>query len=120
MRFQISGVAEYGYSLVLNPMTAGIEAYQEFGPFPTMEILKAFYEGEKVPPYRDEGPDLYSGGTKSYSKSFRKGGPLEMMNAFEFMNVDWSNAEGFCNHYGHGVHLKLMNVQVQQRHYRLD
>lgn len=121
MRFFITGIAEYHYILVLNPMTSNTETTQVFGPFPDLLAVKAFYEGEKVEPYRDEGPDFFgAGNTKTYNKTFRKGGPLEWCNPIEFVPIDWANEAGFCNHYGQGVHLQVAEVTNIQRQQRID
>lgn len=111
-RYQITAVGVYSYVLVLNPMMGNTENRAQFGPFNSLEELKAFYERDKVEPYQEEGPNTFDGGTKKYWKSFRKGSPLEHMNTLEGSCVgkdiiDWTNVDGFRNHYGHGVHLVL-------------
>jgi hypothetical protein len=119
MRYQITGIAEYGYMLVLNSMMGPIEGSMSFGPYHDLATLKAFYDGEKVEPYNDEGLCLYEGGKKMYSKTFRKGGPLEWCNALKANEIDWDNVEGSCNCFGHGTHLRLMEVTQVERQFRL-
>jgi len=108
MRYFVNAIAEYKFVLVLNSMMGNTEGATEFGPYDTRDQLLTFYEGELVEPYMDEGPDLFdysgSGKTKKYSKTFRKGGPLEWYNPLhgqEFYTPGY---------YGHGIHEVLVGV----------
>ena len=104
-KYSITATATYQLALHLNPMQQNTENYTQFGPFPTMEVLRAFYDNEKVEQYKEEGPDRFGGGTKIYVKSFRKGGPLEWYNPL-------SEAEWIApSYHGHGVHEILVNVE---------
>jgi hypothetical protein len=110
LRYQITAEVEYDYVLILNPMTGNLENRQQFGPFPTREALKAFYDAEVVEPYEDQGPDFFStvgATTKTYRKSFRKGGPLEWMNPL--MPSEWEQP-GFHHHGVHEVLAQILNV----------
>lgn len=103
-RYHVTGIATYQFLLVLNPMMGNTENGQQFGPFETMEELKAFYDSQLVERYREEGPNTFDGGVKTYSKTFRKGGPLEWMNPLE--DTEWTTPGLF----GHGVHEILTKV----------
>ena len=110
-RYAISAIATYEYWLILNPMMGNTENGVQFGPFPTRQDAVAFHNNEMVTPYTEDGPCTFGGGTKSYSKTFRKGGPLEWMNplqAPEFEKPD---------DFGHGIHEVLSHVdQVTKLH----
>ncbi len=100
-RVLIQAYATVTYYLVLNPMMGPMEGRAEFGPFLTKEDALSFMDAEKVETYSDQGVDTYNGGTKTYSKTFRKGGPLEWMNGL-------NPAERDCiGYFGHGVHRVL-------------
>ena len=104
-RFNIQAIGIYGFALVLNPMTGNIENRKEFGPFETKEELMQFYNGEKVEVYKDEGPNMFGGGVKNYTKSFRKNGPLEWMNP---LMIDEFDKPGY---HGHGIFEVLLRVE---------
>ncbi len=104
-RYNIQAVGIYGFVLVMNPMMGNTENQKEFGPFDTTEELMAFYNREKVEPYKDEGPNMFGPGVKTYHKSFRKGGPLEWMNSLTPREFE---APGY---FGHGVREVLLRVE---------
>lgn len=60
--------------LVLNPMRGRFEESNPVARAITKEELEAFVARERVEPYSDEGRD------HSWSKTFRRGGPLEWFN----------------------------------------
>lgn len=111
-KYQITGIGEYQWILVLNPMMSNTESGQEFGPFNTREELLAFYNSFKVEPYVDEGPDMFGHlEVKKYHKTFSKGSPLEWMNP---LRDDELEQPGY---HGHGIYEVLVNVeQVIKNH----
>lgn len=110
-RYAISAIATYEYWLILNPMTGNTENGAQFGPFPTRQDALNFHDNELVEPYSDEGMCMFSGGTKTYSKAFRKGGPLEWMNPLGSAEKESPSA------FGHGIHEVLSHVdQVNKLH----
>lgn len=106
--YNVKGVIEFGYVLVLNPMMSNMESGMPF-EFPSPEEAKRFYEGELVEPYDDEGPNLFDGGRKTYRKTFRKGGPLEMLNPL--MPDEWEQP----NRYGHGLHEIIKDIHELEK-----
>lgn len=106
--YRITGIATYRYYIRLNPIMGKMEDIQHVGEFNTMEEALAFYNGEKVEPYQELGPDHYdpiAGTTKMYLKHFKKGGPLEWCNPLlppEF------NIPG---RFGHGIVEDVVNVR---------
>lgn len=119
--YKITGEGYYKYRLLLNPMMGGVEQCVEILTAETMAEIKAFYDSQLVEPYSDEGPDCYQFGstpqTKTYHKSFRKGGPLEWYNPLS--NPQWDNEEGFRDQWGHGVHFYVEGVGEIVRHQRI-
>jgi len=103
-RYKINAVAEYGFILVLNPMMGNTENQKEFGPFETKDQLMSFYNGEKTELYREEGPNMFGPDPKTYSKSFKKDGPLEWMNPL--MESEFETP----GHHGHGIHEVILSV----------
>ena len=117
-RWKVNCEIEYNYVLLLNPMTGNTENCVEFGPFPTVEAARAFYDAEKVELYEDMGPDFFStvGGTeKKYRKTFRKGGPLEWVNPIPDMY--WTQPDP---HYNHGLHEIVARVFNVERMYQIS
>jgi hypothetical protein len=110
-RYFVNAIAEYQYTLILNPMMGNTESGSQFGPFLTREAALAFHDGERVELYTDEGVNTFDGGTKRYSKTFRKGGPLEWFNPL--MPAERETPGCF----GHGVHEVLTNVTQVNRLY---
>lgn len=109
-RYHITAIGEYKFYLILNPMMGQSEGKQQFGPFNTFEEVKMFYDGEKVEPYREEGPNGFSStGKVTYGKNFRKGGPLEWMNPINLFNHE--ELKIGLNHYGHGIAEVLIDVK---------
>lgn len=104
-RYNITAVGVYGYVLVLNPMTANTESTAEFGPFESLDELRAFYDAESVEHYKDEGPNMFGPGPKIYYKTFRKGGRLEWMNPLT--DSEWESP----SYFGHGVYEVLLRVE---------
>lgn len=74
-----------GWYWILEGMMGNTGQTQRFGPYTSKEEALEFYNGEKVDSYEDMGPDMFDYGNgenkKKYYKSFRKGGPLEWINA---------------------------------------
>jgi len=69
------------FILVLNPMQGNTENRCIVAWSHSKEALEAFCAAETVEPYRDDGPDAFErGASKSYYKTYRKGGPLEWFN----------------------------------------
>ena len=108
MRQQITAIATFEYVLVLNPMTGNTEQGAEFGPFPTRDAALAFYNGEKVENYSEEGPNMFGPEKKKYQKAFRKGGLLEWMNPLHPTELE---QPGIFNHGIHEVVTKLDAIQ---------
>ncbi len=110
-RYAITGIATYEFWLVLNPMMGNTENGAKFGPFLTRQEAVAFHDGQLVEPYTDEGLCTFNGGKKTYSKTFRKGGPLEWMNPLMPSEYDTPS------YLGHGIHEVLAHLdQVQRLH----
>jgi hypothetical protein len=103
--YHITAVGIYEHFIVLNPMMGNTEQGTQFGPFPSREAALVFYNGEKVEPYKEEGHDSFGNGTKMYSKSFRKGGPLEWYNPLHETELITPGC------FGHGIHEVLVRVE---------
>lgn len=91
------------YVLALNPIMGSTEGVATF-EFNTREELKAAYSEALVEPYTDVGPDAYSGGEKSYSKSFRKGSLFEWMNPLSEQELERPGV------FGHGIHVRRVHL----------
>lgn len=112
MDYSIRAKAKYGFYLLLNPMMSNAESRMEFGPFPTREAARAFYDAEAVELYHESGADTFStvGSTeKKYHKFFRKDGPLEWCNPLH--ESEW-NTPGL---FGHGLHEVILDVYDIER-----
>lgn len=105
MKYRIEANGIYQFWLRLNPMMSNAESGQSFGPFETKEEAIKFYENEKCEPYKDQGPDMFGPGKKTYHKSFKKDGPLEWLNPLHESEFD---APGY---FGHGIHEVLSHVE---------
>lgn len=108
-RYAITGIATYEFWLILNPMMGSTENGAQFGPFQTRQEAVAFHDGQLVEPYTEDGICTFNGGTKTYSKTFRKGGPLEWMNRLLPGEADTPNV------FGHGIHEVLKSVDDIRR-----
>ena len=103
-KFRVTAELEYEYVLVLNPMMSNTENFVEF-KYKTPEEAKRFYDGEKVEPYKEDGSNLFDGGTKQYHKSFRKGSPFEWLNPL--MEHEWTTP----GTHGHGLHEVIIGIE---------
>jgi hypothetical protein len=104
---RISGIGEYGFIWVLNPMQGNAENKSQFGPFNTRDEALSFVANERVEPYADNGDcafGLSAPGEKVFRKTFKKGGPLE------WMNDHTGDPENFSP-WGHGLHRVLIDVR---------
>lgn len=108
---------EVGFYLVLNPMTSNTQSQQGFGPWPSKQALRDWYNTQLAEEsYTDEGPDMFNHGqTKKYRKVFKKGSALEWMNplglgltppGLELRTEDWGQLES----HGHGVHEMIVGM----------
>lgn len=100
------------FYLVLNPMTSNTETLSDTGPFNTRQEAIEFYESQRVEPYREEGPDMFSFGsnTKMYTKYFRKGSVLEWMNP-----TDLEALQNGPNVFNQGIHSVVSKTHILQR-----
>jgi hypothetical protein len=84
------------YALVLNMMRDRAERADIVAASDSLDELKAFESGERVEPYSDPGYSGFDGGSQTYRKAYRKGGPLEWYNPPDSM--DHADPD-----FGHGV-----------------
>ena len=97
------------YVLYMNPMMGRTEDVRSIKRFPSIEAARQFYDGEMVPSYQDEGRNAFGwGGSKTYCKSFKKGGPLEWYNPL--YGKWWLGRD----HYGQGL-LKEFSEEHPER-----
>ncbi|KKL91237.1 hypothetical protein LCGC14_1896700 [marine sediment metagenome] len=72
---------DYIWALALNPMRGQVEERVPIARANTKEALQRFLEQEKVEEYDDVGDNsCHPGQPHTYTKVFRKGGPLEWFN----------------------------------------
>ena len=111
-RYRADVILETEYVLVMNSIFGQAEQKQIVYRAPTRELVKSFYDSEKVESYTEELPyfDGFSRDTRQmrqYSKQFRKGGPLEDFNAL------WDSEFITPGIFSHGIHeLPLQIIEV--------
>lgn len=68
------------YKLILNPVMGRSEDSVVVAWSTELDLLLAFYRGEEVPTWVDEGKDDKGNSAYRWHKNFKKGGPLEWFN----------------------------------------
>lgn len=107
--YNIVGTLDISFVLWLNMMRNRVESRTEVARFDTREEAIAFYKGELVEHYTDEGPNFLGDDTQPYRKYFRKGGPLEWFNPI--MEEDLQG----LNHRGFGIEERWSQLTIESR-----
>lgn len=108
-RYRLDLDVDISFYLVLNSIYAEAQNQVPFGPFDTRDQAIAAYRADLVEPYGEEGVCAFSGNTKTFRKTFRKGSPFENCNPLSESELIEPG------HFGHGIHEKITVIREINR-----